>query len=290
MQIGIVGGGAVAHALAAARGAGREGSDGYLLKVWARREAAAASVVDVASGRAQSVPHLADLSDCEALLIAVSDSALEAVAGLLTAQLEVSGPGGRAVFHTSGARTGADALSELSSVASALGSIHPLVAVASDTAPHPEIFSSRPFLVESTTTPATDMGLDLVRAMGGMQVRLPEAATADEASLLKARYHALATMVATGVVTLVDQAAESMASASPALRAEFRRAYGALADSAVQNVLRADGADVLTGAIARSDEPLVARHRAALEGGPTARLYQAIEASAREMLEDPSAP
>ncbi len=286
IQVGIVGGGAVAHALAASLGAARhdgEGS-GYKLKVWARRSKAAASVVSASRGRAQAAEHLADLSDCEVLLVAVTDSAVESLAAQLGAQLEVHGPGGRAVFHTGGARTGADALAELGSVATALGSLHPLVAVAPDTAPDPGVFTSRPFMVEATSARAVELGQGLVRAMGGFQVQLPEAATPEEASRHKARYHALATMVATGVVTLVDQAAGSMGALDPEARAEFRRAYGALAESAVRNVLRDGGANVLTGAIARGDERLVARHRAALEGDASASLYQSIEAAARAML------
>ena len=46
-----------------------------------------------------------------------------------------------------------------------------------------------------------------------------------------------------------------------------------------------DGAEALTGALARGDEALVARHRAALEEEPGARaLYDAITGAAREML------
>ena len=285
ISIGIVGGGAVAHALSAALGA-----SSYTVKVWARRAAASASVAGLGAGRAQAVDELTDLMDCDALLIAVSDSALEAVAAQLRTRLGPAGPGGRAIFHTGGAATGADALRSLDASASALGSLHPLVAVASDRAPEADGFQGRPFMVEATSELAVKLGQDLVHTMGGFEVQLPASTDSSEASGHKARYHALATMVASGVVTLVDRAAESMAQAGPAggaaLRSDFRRAYGALAASAVQNVLRDGGARVLTGAIARGDEQLVARHRDVLDGDVAAPLYRAVEEAARGMLSD----
>ena len=290
IRVGLVGGGAVAHALSAALGSTQESR----VKVWARRAAASASVAALSPQNVEAVEQLRDLSSCEVLLVAVSDSALEEVAALLRGAFDGLDSAERVILHTNGARTGADALSALGAAAAAVGSLHPLVAVAADAAPSSRVFAGRPFLVEASSEAAAELGRRLVRAVGGFEVQLPDARTPEEASRHKARYHALATMVATGVVTLVDRAAESMtragSSQDSATRAAFRRAYGALAESAVQNVLRDAGARVLTGAIARDDEALVEQHRVVLDDDPSAPLYRAVEEAARSMLQDDENP
>ena len=300
MTLGIVGAGAVAHALCAAwahpsdsdESSAAPGSVDRIM-VWARRPEAAASVVRLGNGRAVVARDMADLQSCDAVIVAVSDAAIEIVGELLVEAFAKDGPLPRAVFHTGGSRTGEDALAGLKTTSAALGSLHPLVAVAGDGPPSPDHFVGMPFAVESTDPAAVALGRQLVRITGGFELRLPAASTPTEARREKMRYHALATMVATGVVTLVDRAAASMGSvdssgsdgtAETEVRASFRRAYGALAQSAVANVLRERGADVLTGAIARGDDALVEQHLGALGSDREADLYRAIEIAAREML------
>ncbi|QDV08571.1 NADP oxidoreductase coenzyme F420-dependent [Planctomycetes bacterium Poly30] len=295
--IGIVGAGAVARALAAALT--RRGAPEFHLLVWARRLEAAAAVAQLAQsgqlvqGRASAAASIGELRHCDVILVAVSDAAIEAVGELLLSEFTTQEPGSlsfpQAILHTGGARTGEDALAALASLDTALGSLHPLVAVSGDAAPAPELFAGMPFAVEATTAEATALARDLVGAMGGFEVELPAAPSRSAAREQKTRYHALATMVATGVVTLVDQAAAAMASADPVERERFRRAYGELARSAARNVLRDRGASVLTGAIARGDDALVDRHLAALAGTPNEPLYRAVESAARRMLNEPTA-
>ncbi len=287
--IGMVGAGAVAHALVAALT--RTGPP-TALKVWARRPAAAASVAALGGERAEPVPSLAGLQDCDAILIAISDSALPEVAEALRASLpDRAEP--RQFFHTSGALTGRDALAPLGAAAHPLGSLHPLVAVAKDRLPAPDVFVGMPFAIESTHVEATGLAGQWVQRMGGFEVELPPCATPEAAREQKLRYHALATMVASGVVTLVDRAAAAMAGAEgpdSETRTRFRQAYGELARSAVQNVLRANGDRVLTGAIARGDDALVTEHVASLRGTEPEALYRAVEVAARQMLRGPSTP
>lgn len=304
--VGIVGAGAVAHALCAALT--RPGAHGALplnpgedppadhfvgrAMVWARRPEAAASVARFGGGRAVVAEAIADLQACDVILVAVSDASIGAVGEQLRAAFLGAGPTPRAVFHTGGARTGEDALAALASTSAALGSLHPLVAVAHEPAPSPELFVGMPFAVEATRPDAIALGRQLIGTTGGFEVELPAASTPGEARLQKMRYHALATLVATGVVTLVDRAAASMVpldadgSGDLEVRAAFRRAYGELAGSAVRNVLRDRGAAVLTGAMARGDDALVEQHIEALGGAPETDLYRAIEAAARQMLQE----
>lgn len=307
--VGIVGAGAVAHALCAAlTRPGAHGAfplnpgedppaDHFVARamVWARRPEAAASVARFGGSRAVVAEAIADLQACDVILVAVSDASIGAVGEQLKAAFLGAGPTPRAVFHTGGARTGEDALAALASTSAALGSLHPLVAVAHEPAPSPGIFVGMPFAVEATRPDAIALGRQLIVATGGFEVELPAASTPGEARLQKMRYHALATLVATGVVTLVDRAAASMVPMGPLdavgsgdleVRAAFRRAYGELAGSAVRNVLRDRGAAVLTGAMARGDDALVEQHIEALGGAPETDLYRAIEAAARQMLQE----
>jgi len=143
-----------------------------------------------------------------------------------------------------------------------------------------------PSAVEADRPAGYAVASELVRSLGGFEVALPAAATPEEAAATKARYHAAATMVATGVVALVDRAAAALGDPqAPESCAPFRRAYAALALSAARNVGADAGARGLTGALARGDEALVELHRAALRDcRDAAALYAAVEGAARQML------
>ena len=267
-RVGIAGTGAVASALAA-----ELSSAGLAVTVWGR-DAGAAARLALATGAAHA-QELAELGAVDAAILAVSDGAAAEVAGALAGACEICPP----LFHTGGPTSGAESMGDAAPGVQ-LGSIHPLVAVpraACDGVARGR-FQSMPFAVEASGADALALAREIAAAVGAVCIEVPPGA--------KLVYHALATLVATGVVSLVDRAARALLEVSDGEDAEaFRRAYGRLALSAASNLDELEGAEALTGALARGDEALVARHRAALEEEPGARaLYDAITGAAREML------
>lgn len=262
--------------------AGSESDGGApCVAVWARDRRAAEAAA--ALGSATALPDLADLWSCETILIAVTDAALGDVAEALRDADVIRCGAAQTVLHTGGAFTGEDALAPLRETGAVLGSLHPLVAVPRGETVPSDVFRGVPFAVEATESSGRAVAASLVEALGGFEITLPAGGDAEEGRATKARYHALATMVATGVVTLVEQAASALA--EPGTQDDFRQAYAALALSAARNVGAASGSEVLTGAVARDDDALIALHREALRGSSeTLGLYAAVESAARQML------
>ena len=262
MEVGIVGTGAVASALY--RGLGR-GAEKSRVRVYGRNALRAKALAGE-----NAVDDLAGLEGCQIIVVAVSDSDVEDVVDRVAGILRVPA----LIVHTSGA-LGSSSRPESDH---SFGSVHPLVAVTYDAAPG--VFDQQPFAVEGGVLAET-----FVRRLGGVPISLPEDRVGDDdRSTVKARYHALATMVASGVVSLVARAAREMGDVGGDEDA-FRRAYASLAASAAENVTRSPGPEVLTGAVARGDEDLIALHRTALESSGAAGLYDAVIAEARRMLE-----
>ncbi len=272
-ELGIIGGGRVAAALASCLGGALD------VTVHARRPE-----------RAQLSPHgpqvafdadLARVASRELIIIAVSDDAIPEVAGALAAQLrrELRPAGATScVLHTSGATTGARSLAPLLELpAVEVGSLHPLIAVPPG-AP-PGFFTRAPFVIEASGRVAAQRARALVEQLEGEPIELP-----DSTEATKARYHALATMVATGTVTLVDRAADALA-ADADQRAAFRDAFGRLAVAAAVNASRGPGPDVLTGPVARRDASTLALHDRALGGLPVEALHAAVRRAAQGMVD-----
>ena len=278
-QLGIVGGGRVASALAASL------ADRLDVLVHARRPE-----------RLRLSPHapaptlvsdLADLAACPALVVAVSDGAIPEVASALARVLGGNAQPGAAtttVLHTSGATTGARSLAPLLEVPGVeVGSMHPLLAVPE--AATPGYFTHAPFVFEAGGARALADARALVGLLEGAPIELP-----DGSDGTKARYHALATMVATGTVTLVDRAAAALAGeGDEAGRAAFRDAFGRLALTAAVNVSRGPGAEVLTGPLARGDDETLELHDRVLDGHGVAALSDAIRRAATGMLDEEGA-
>lgn len=272
-EIGIIGGGRVAAALASSLG---EQLDVALHARHPERVRL--------SPHGPSVPVDADLdlvASRELIIIAVSDDAIPEVARALAAQLR-SQPrpagGVTCVLHTSGATTGARSLAPLLEVPGVeVGSVHPLLAVPS--AAVPGYFTLAPFVIETSGSVAAERARALVEQLEGEPIELP-----DSTEGTKARYHALATMVATGTVTLVDRAADALG-VDAAQRAAFRDAFGRLAVTAAVNVSRGPGPEVLTGPVARGDDATLELHDRALEGHPVEGLHAAVRRAAEDMVD-----
>ncbi len=273
MRIGIVGTGAVASGFA--RVLGGAPCDIYL---WGRRSDRARELAQETG--IQWADGLHQFGSLHAVILAVSDDA----AGLVAGQVAEAVPRDArpAIFHTGGARTGARAMGAGAAARFELGSIHPLVAVPRVPVPGVHPFGGMPFAIESSGARSLALARSIVEALGGDVLELPKGSSPES---VKLRYHALATMVATGVATLVDRAAAALAE-SPGEAQALRAAYGKLAQSAARNVSAQPGALALTGALARGDEALLAEHVEALRGDLNERLYAEILAAARGMLED----
>ena len=275
-EIGIIGGGRVAAALASSLG---EQLDVALHARHPERVRL--------SPHGPSVPVDADLAlvaSRELIIIAVSDDAIPEVARALAAQLRSqprpAGPEGgvTCVLHTSGATTGARSLAPLLEVPGVeVGSVHPLLAVPS--AAVPGYFTLAPFVIETSGSVAAERARALVEQLEGEPIELP-----DSTEGTKARYHALATMVATGTVTLVDRAADALG-VDAVQRAAFRDAFGRLAMTAAVNVSRGPGPEVLTGPVARGDGATLELHDRALEGHPVEGLHAAVRRAAEDMVD-----
>lgn len=257
----IVGTGAVAAALARALAAA-----GEPVLLWGRDAAAARAIADGAgAGAVASLEREVAAAAPRAVVIAVADPAIGDVADRVARALEGVDA---ALLHTSGAETGEAAMPSPACARMRRGSLHPLVAVTRRT----RDFRGLPFAVEGDA--AEDAG-GIARALGGVVLDVP----AGE----KPAYHALATMVATGVVALVERAAVEMERRGGDADA-MRGAYALLARSAAENAAGAPLAEVLTGAVARGDDALVERHLAALAGSPAEGVYRAIVGEARALL------
>lgn len=274
LDVGIVGAGRVATALAAALADPSANCD---VLVWARRPAAAAAAV----AGAAVTEDLARVAARPTILVAVSDDAIDDVAAELAAHIAAGASS--VVMHTSGASTGADAMPALREHPNVVrGSLHPLVAVPEGAGR--DVLQGGDHVVEAERPEGVERAAEIVRRVGGRLLRLP-----DSDAPTKARYHALATMVATGVVALVDRAASELGDDAES-RSAFRAAFGRLAATGATNVQADAGARVLTGPIARGDETTLQRHDDVLRATSAEDLYRAVRRAAEQMVDEAEGP
>ena len=200
------------------------------------------------------------------LLLAVPDDALADVAAEL-ARHDL--PAGLPVLHASGS-LGAEVLDPLARAGCAVGSLHPLVALAT-----PESGAARlrgAFFAVEGDPAARAAAESLVRALDGHL--LPVAAGG------KARYHAAAVLASNFVVALLATAERWMAEAGVPTE-QARPALASLAAGAVAEAGRLGPEAALTGPLARGDVETLQRHLQRLS--PSERsLYSTL---ARETLD-----
>lgn len=268
----LVGTGAVAAAFAA-----RLTAAGHLVLVFGRDRARAEAIAARAGPLAVALRDARELGGAPALVLAVSDGALEEVARELARAFAEQTPSNvaRVALHTSGARS-RDVLEELVRVGFATGSLHPLASLApgSDGA----TLAGAWFAVDGDPR-AVAVARRLARVLGQGAVGVGETVAARELVLGngpddKLRYHAAASLVAGGVVGLLALAEEALVR-SGATREDARAALGALARGALENVAARGPSAALTGPAARGDVGLVRRQLAVLEP-EAARVYAAL--------------
>ena len=264
---------------------------GATLVVVARQRAAALPRWARAAGaRAAALDELAT-ADCDLLLIAAPDAAVEAIAAALAAR-----PQAPVALHTSGLLT-AEALAPLRRAGSAVGGLHPLRAF-----PRPlPAASLRTFFALQGDAAALAMARRIAEALGAPHAEVPGSA--------RALYHLAATWAAGGAVTLLGAAVDLHASAG--VDAAAALGLGELARGALAAVADpARPAASLSGPLARGEPTYLAQLATlreafpalhplavllALEGlrqlaarGPLSPSQEALRSALREVCEEAS--
>jgi len=240
-QIGIVGAGRVAQALAL----GLAPHSAKPLLLWAR-------TLDKARAVAHTIaaPRLGDLArGCDIIAIAVSDDALADVAADLAAALPARGA--PFIFHVSGS-SGAAILDPLRSAGALTVAIHPAMTFTGDTRSEVQRMKQARFAVTGSSPEASDIAHQIVDRLGGVAVEIAEER--------RPLYHAALCHASNHLVTLMAGASHALAAAGvddpAALLAPLVRA-------ALENSLER-GFAALSGPLLRGDERTVAGHLAAL--------------------------
>jgi predicted short-subunit dehydrogenase-like oxidoreductase (DUF2520 family) len=203
------------------------------------------------------------------LLLAVPDGAIAEVAAEIAG---LGAPGdGCVAFHLSGARP-ASSLEPLAERGYAVGSLHPLQAVA-DAEQGPDRLRGAFYTFEGDAG-AREAAAQIVEAAAGTLLEVhPED---------KARYHAACVFASNYVVSCAGVATRLLADAVGISREEAARALQPLWSGAVANLERPGLPQALTGPIARGDIETVRDHLATLEGD-TRELYTRLGLAALEL-------
>lgn len=249
-------------------GAGRMGQGlglalqrrGFATVLYARSERKVAAALALQTGDLAGAVRGAEI-----ILIATPDESIKSVATDLAATDAVTRD--QAVLHLSGLldRT---ALSPLAGTGAALGSLHPLQAIA-DPATAPERLQGGFAGIEGD-----DRGIvaaeRLARSLRMTPVVLP--------AETKAKYHAGAVLIANYTVVLADlarRAARDAGVAGPVAE----KIYLPLLKGAVENIGQLGPAAALTGPVRRGDVATIEAHLAALEGETRNTYLQLARAS-----------
>ncbi len=268
----IVGAGRVGTALAC----GFRSVGAPILGIWSRsresaRDASGASGVACYAAAPPDV-----LLDCDCIILAVSDGAIQKTAQLLVDTGLVGKK--HVLLHCSGSLSAAQAFGKVTKEVFAVGTFHPLRAISKGT----KDWSSTVFGIEGDAG-ATEVGTRLAKSLGGSAMPLK--------SEQMAAYHAGASMASNLVAALLSVACDSLTEAG----LERTQALGALASLAASGVeqIKTNGLPGgLTGPIRRGDVETVERHLGSLQDSsqPIYRaLAQVTLAMARELGEAPQA-
>jgi predicted short-subunit dehydrogenase-like oxidoreductase (DUF2520 family) len=246
-EVFIVGAGPVATALGGAlRHAGVP-----VLGLWGRRPDAVRHAAGIAgiAGFSAAPPDL--LLEANAVVLAVRDDAIAAVARTIVD----SGFVGRrhVLLHCSGARSAAEAFADVAARVGGVGTLHPLRAIV-DPRAAAQSLRGTVFGIEGDEA-GRAMARALAEQLGGTPL--------DVDGHGMALYHAAASMASNFLVALVDAATEALAAAGVGA-GEGLGALLPLVRGTVDNLGSAGLPRALTGPIARGDAGTVARHLEAL--------------------------
>lgn len=265
-QIGVIGAGRVARALALALAP--HSAEPPLL--WARSADSARTAIDHIGRAIASNRVVALVENCDLIAIAVSDDAIAPVAADIAPLVPTaSAP---FIFHVSG-RSGAAILDPLRRAGAQTAAIHPVMTFTSDPQNEVARMVGARFAVTGSSGDATAQAGRVVRLLGGVEVEIDEAH--------RPLYHAALCHAANHLVTLISGASHALTRTGVddphALLAPLVRA-------ALENSL-AHGFEALSGPLLRGDGETIGNHMAALERDCPG-LVPAYRAMARATLDE----
>lgn len=249
-QIGILGAGRVARALALALAP----HSAHPLLLWARDPARYAGGVESFAKVALTGDLAALTARCDCLIFAVADDAL----GEMVERLAVQGLGQRPfLFHVS-SRCGVAPLTPLAQASSGLAAIHPVMTFTGDSALELSRMAGARFAITASDDAALGAARAVVAVLGGVAIEIAE----DRRAL----YHAALCHGANHLVTLMAGAFAGLTSAGVAEPAAL---LAPLVRAALDNSL-SHGFAALSGPLLRGDRQTIAQHVQALaENCPT---------------------
>lgn len=264
-QIGIIGSGRVAQALALGLA---PHSDARVL-IWGRSHGRAIAAAD--RGGALAVSQLGKIAhDCDLIAIAVSDDALAIVAADLANVMPVAGTA--FVFHVSGG-SGAGVLDPLRSTEVLTAAVHPAMTFTGDPASEVRRMADARFAVTGSSPEASAQARHIVKLLRGIAVDVSEER--------RPLYHAALCHASNHLVTLMAGASHALTRAGidepAALLAPLVRA-------ALENSLER-GFAALSGPILRGDNRTIEGHLDALHAWD-AELLPAYRAMALATLDE----
>lgn len=244
-RVGIIGTGRVARALAL----GLAPYSHAPVMIWGRSSpntVAAAKAIPTTEPSAS----LQDLiSDCDVIIIAVAD---DAISDLVERMAHIANwDGDPLIAHVSGA-SGSQLLDKVRERGALTAAIHPAMTFTGDPAAEVARMKSARFAVSASTPAASALARQLVEALGGTPVDVP-----DEA---RALYHAGLCHAANHLVTLMSGAFDALRAAGVDEPAPL---LAPLARAALENALDR-GFDALSGPVLRGDAATLSRHKAAI--------------------------
>lgn len=244
-QIGIVGSGRVAGAMAAAL---KDQSQAPLL-VWGRTDAKVRALVERVAHARMAQDCAAMVQACDLVVLAVADDALEAIVARIAGQALAHAP---FILHVSG-KNGVLVLAPLSAGGARVAAIHPAMTFTGDAEAERQRMVGAAFAITTIDAAAQAQAERLVGLLGGVAVPVAEER--------RALYHAALCHAANHLVTLLAGARDALIAAGIALPQEV---MGPLVRAALDNTLT-QGLDALSGPLLRGDGGTIARHLCALE-------------------------
>ena len=244
-QIGVIGSGRVARALALGLGVHSAAPPLLYGRSPARLDAAVAQV-----GRAIATTRYGTLAEaCDVIVIAVSDDAI----GLVVAEVADAMPDGRSpfVFHVSGGG-GAAVLDPMRAKGALTAAIHPVMTFIGDPLAEVRHMVGARFAITGSSAAANAHAALMVRLLGGVAIAIRE----DHRAL----YHAALCHAANHLVTLLSGSSRVLSIAGVE---EPHALLAPLVRAALENSL-AHGFAALSGPLLRGDDATIRNHLTAL--------------------------
>ncbi|MBB4631442.1 DUF2520 domain-containing protein [Sphingosinicella soli] len=242
-QLGIVGTGRVARALA--RGLGVRSQAPAL--IWGRARLKRQEAAERGGcSAAESLEAMVEA--CDVVAVAVADDAIAEIAGQIA---EAGMAEGSLVFHVSGG-TGTGVLDPLRNGGALTAAIHPAMTFTGDPQLEVARMAGACFAITGSSPEATRRARLIVEALGGTPIEIAETQ--------RALYHAALCHAANHLVTMFDGASRMLRAAGVE---EPSAVLAPLARAALDNSI-AQGFGALSGPILRGDANTIRDHLAAL--------------------------